>query len=72
MLNAVLSASPVPATNAYANVFPASGSVELRVPTVAFTPEFSGIDVEDNARSVGASFTSLTVMTKAFSVNNPP
>ena len=72
MLKAALSVSPVPETREYVNVLPASGSLVESVPTVAFAPAFSGIEVEERLMLVGASFTSVTLMVKTFSVEGPP
>ena len=65
MLNDALSVSPVPAANVKVKVVPASTSVPLSVPTAAFAPPFSAIEVDDNAMSVGASLTFVTVIGNA-------
>ena len=48
----------------YVKVFPASGSVDVRVPTVEPLGMFSLMLLDERLRSVGASFTSFTVMVK--------
>ena len=72
MLKAELSASPVPVTRVYVNVFPASGSVVLNAPTIAFAPEFSAIDLGERSRSIGVSLTLVTAIVNTFSTNSPP
>ncbi len=67
MLNDALSVSPVPATRVNVNDVLASTSVPLKVPTVAFAPPFSAIDVDDKAMSVGASLTFVTEIVNASS-----
>ena len=71
-LNAALSVDPVPLTSVKVCVDPASTSVAVNVPTIAFAALFSARLLADSAMSVGASLTSVTVMAKAFSKNRPP
>ena len=58
--------SPVPATSVNVCVAPASTSVAVSVPTTALAPAFSAMLLTESARSVGASFTSVTVMVNDF------
>ena len=67
-----LSVSPVPLTNVYVNVSPASISVALKVATLVPDAAFSSTLAFDKARAVGASFTSVTLMVNAFSKLKPP
>ena len=53
-------------------MFPASGSVAVKVPTTPPAALFSTTDDADNANAVGASFTLVTVIVKTWSKDNPP
>ena len=59
-LNAALSVEPVPLTSSKVCVDPASTSVAVNVPTIAFAALFSARLLADNAMSVGTSFTAVT------------
>ena len=70
--NDALSVSPAPATSVYVKASPASTSVVDRAPTVVPAAEFSGTASEPNPMSVGASFSSVTVIVNALSKNSAP
>ena len=72
MVKLALSVSPVPLTNVYVNVSPASMSVALNVAT--FVPEaaFSATELALALTFVGASFTFVTLIVNAFSNVKPP
>ena len=67
MVKLALSVEPVPLTNVYVCVSPASASVPASVPTVVPDAAFSSTLAFDKASEVGASFTSATVITNSFS-----
>ena len=66
-----LSVSPVPLTNEYVNVSPASASVPAKVPTEVPDAAFSATVLADKEIFVGASFTSVTVIVNTFSKVKP-
>ena len=72
MVKLALSVEPVPLTNVYVCVSPASISVLLSVPTVVPEALFSATLLALSAISVGASFTFVTLMVNAFSNVKPP
>ena len=67
-----LSVSPVPLTNVYVNVSPASASVVLKEATVVPEAAFSATELALTLIFVGASFTSVTLMVNTFSNVKPP
>ena len=66
-----LSVLPVPETNVYVKVSPASTSVELSAPTVVPEDAFSATADTLKATAVGASLTFVTVIVNAFSKLKP-
>ena len=72
MVKLALSVSPVPFTNVYVCVSPASASVPAKVPTVVPDAAFSSTLAFDKASAVGASFTSVTLIVNTFSNVKPP
>ena len=67
MLKLLLSESPVPATNVYVNVLPASGSLVENVPIVEFVLEPSLILFALNDIDAGVSFTLVTFIVNVVS-----
>ena len=72
IFKAALSSSPVPDTNVYVKVSPASTSVVDKIPKVPLAPEFSSRVGLLRSMSVGASFTLLMVKTNTSSTHRPP
>jgi hypothetical protein len=72
MRNRALSSAPVPATNVYVKVFPASGSDVESVPTTVPAARFSATSAFESATPVGDSLTFVTVIESTVSVDRPP